>query len=205
MTTYRMYSSPKDRTIPVPGIGNVLMSKRRGARTLRISVSLRRGVVVSVPWIVPFAVAERFLLSKRQWVEKALDRQKRQIQGAEASGLIAAVPSDPTALERMRETAREALVPKLLKASEEYGFGFHGRVAIKNNTSNWGSCSSKGNINLNMRLILLPEHLQDYVILHELCHLRHQNHGPAFHALLDRLLNGRERAFADELRSWRIV
>ena len=205
MTTYRMYSSPKNRTISVPGIGNVLMSKRRGARALRISVSLRRGVVVSVPWIVPFAVAERFLLSKRQWVEKALDHQKRQLQEASLGGRSAAVPYDPTALERMRETARAALVPKLLKASEEYGFGFHGRVAIKNNTSNWGSCSSKGNINLNMRLILLPEHLQDYVILHELCHLRHQNHGPAFHALLDRLLNGRERAFADELRSWRIV
>ena len=79
-----------------------------------------------------------------------------------------------------------------------------GRVAIKNNVSNWGSCSSKGNINLNMRLILLPEHLQDYVILHELCHLRYPDHGPAFHALLDSLLGGEEHKLRRELNEWRI-
>ena len=104
----------------------------------------------------------------------------------------------------MREEARAALVPKLLSAAARYGFPFKGRVAIKNNVSNWGSCSSKGNINLNMRLILLPEHLQDYVILHELCHLRYPDHGPAFHALLDSLLGGREKELQRELHEWSI-
>ena len=52
-------------------------------------------------------------------------------------------------------------------------FGFkYARVFIKHNLTNWGSCSSKGNINLNLNLLRLPEHLADYVILHELCHLR---------------------------------
>lgn len=74
----------------------------------------------------------------------------------------------------------------------------------KNNVSNWGSCSALGNINLNMRLILLPEHLQEYVILHELCHLRHPDHGPGFHAMLDSLLEGRENALRRELAEWRI-
>ena len=193
------------KTTHVPGIGEVLLVKRRGTKTLRINVSPRRGVTVSMPWTVTYDEALRFLLSKRQWVENAILRQKMRIQGAVDNGKTAAVPSDPTALERMRETARAVLVPKLLRAAEKYGFGFHGRVAIKNNTTNWGSCSSKGNINLNMRLVLLPEPLQDYVILHELCHLRHQNHGPEFHALLDRILEGREKALSSELNTWRII
>ena len=193
------------KTVRIPEIGEVIMVRRKGTGRLRISVSPRRGVVVSVPWLMPYAVAERFLMSKRQWVTDTMKRQALRQQEAVQTGKTAAVPGDPAELERMREKARALLEPKLREAAARHGFGFKGRVAIKNNVTNWGSCSSKGNINLNMRLILLPGHLQDYVILHELCHLRHQNHGPQFHALLDSLLGGRERSLSGELREWRII
>ena len=192
-----MADAARKKIIQVPGIGP-------GTARLRISVSPRRGVVVSMPWMLPYAIAQKFLLSKRQWVAAALERQAGQMHRAAESGRTATVPDDPAELERMREAARAALVPKLLSAAVRYGFPFKGRVAIKNNVSNWGSCSSKGNINLNMRLILLPEHLQDYVILHELCHLRYPDHGPAFHALLDSLLGDRETTLSRELNEWKI-
>lgn len=87
-------------------------------------------------------------------------------------------------VEELRARAKAELPPRLKELADANGFTFN-RVTIKNNISNWGSCSSKGNINLNLRLVTLPSELSDYVMLHELCHLRELNHGPRFHALLE--------------------
>lgn len=89
-------------------------------------------------------------------------------------------------VEVLREEAKILLPQKLSYFSDQYGFHFH-KVTIKHNSSNWGSCSRAGNINLNLNLIRLPEPLCDYVLLHELCHLKEPHHGPRFHALLERL------------------
>ena len=89
-------------------------------------------------------------------------------------------------VEVLREEAKILLPQKLSYFSDQYGFHFH-KVTIKHNSSNWGSCSRAGNIDLNLNLIRLPEPLCDYVLLHELCHLKEPNHGPRFHALLERL------------------
>jgi len=105
--------------------------------------------------------------------------------------------------EALRAEAKAWLIPRLEQLAGEHGFTYN-RVFIKNNVSNWGSCSTKGNINLNMQLMRLPEDLRDYVILHELCHLRHLNHGAEFHALLDSLCGGREKEFRSRLRQYHI-
>ena len=92
----------------------------------------------------------------------------------------------PVLVELLREEASALLPEKLSRLAVRYGFAY-GRVCIKHNSSNWGSCSAKGNINLNLNLVRLPGPLCDYVLLHELCHLRHLDHGPRFHELLERL------------------
>lgn len=89
-------------------------------------------------------------------------------------------------VERLRSDAKLILPARAGALAERYGFEFN-RVFIKHNKSNWGSCSTKGNINLNLNLVRLPSDLRDYVILHELCHLRQMNHGAAFHDLLESL------------------
>ncbi len=86
----------------------------------------------------------------------------------------------------LREEAKLLLPEKAAFFAAQYGFKFR-KIIVKNNKTNWGSCSSAGNINLNISLVRLPEPLCDYVILHELCHLKEPNHGPRFHSLLDRL------------------
>ncbi len=99
-------------------------------------------------------------------------------------------------VEVLREEAKILLPQKLSYFSDQYGFHFH-KVTIKHNSSNWGSCSRAGNINLNLNLIRLPEPLCDYVLLHELCHLKEPNHGPRFHALLERLCLSNIRHLVD--------
>ena len=98
--------------------------------------------------------------------------------------------------------AKAQLPPRLAALAALHGFTY-ARVFIKNNVSNWGSCSVRGNINLNLRLVTLPEALRDYVMLHELCHLKEMNHGPRFHALLESVCPG-HHALEKELRTYRI-
>ena len=110
-------------------------------------------------------------------------------------------PSTPE-VERLRAQAKETLPKRLQELAELNGFTYN-KVFIKNNVSNWGSCSVKGNINLNLRLVTLPEELRDYVMLHELCHLKEMNHGPRFHALLESVCPG-HRMLEKELKTYRI-
>jgi len=67
-----------------------------------------------------------------------------------------------------------------------YDFKFN-RISIRNQRTRWGSCSKKGNLNFNYRLLILPQHLADYVIIHELCHLKEMNHSQGFWSLVARV------------------
>ena len=160
-----------------PVLGEVRLRKSARARRISLRVHPRRGVLVTVPFYAPYALGITFLESRRDWVLAALER---------TAARNADLPEGED-IESLRAKAKAALPPRLADLAARYGFRYH-RVAIKHNTSNWGSCSSKGNINLNLNLMRVPVPLQDYILLHELTHLRHPDHGPAFHAELERLL-----------------
>ncbi|MBO4428195.1 MAG: M48 family metallopeptidase [Bacteroidales bacterium] len=106
--------------------------------------------------------------------------------------------------EALRAAAKAYLPGRVRELAARAGIPFTGRVAIKHNVSNWGSCSTKGNINLNLNLMRLPDELRDYVIIHELCHLRHMNHGPEFHALLEALCPD-HLALRKALKGWKLI
>ena len=160
-----------------PVLGEVTLRRSARARQLSIRVHPGRGVIVTVPFYVPYAAGVAFLESRREWVQAALDR---------ANARNADLPEGED-IESLRAKAKAYLPSRLAVLAARYGFRYH-RVTIKHNTTNWGSCSSKGNINLNLNLMRVPVPLQDYILLHELTHLRHPNHGPHFHAELERLL-----------------
>ena len=89
-----------------------------------------------------------------------------------------------TLIEVMRWEAKIYLPKRLKELADKHGFNYE-NVSIKNASTRWGSCSSVNNINLNLHLMRIPEHLTDYVLLHELVHTVVKNHGEKFWLLLE--------------------
>ena len=104
----------------------------------------------------------------------------------------------------MRKKAEEYLPPLVQYWSSLFDLPYN-KVTISKARSRWGSCSSKRDISLSFYLMLLPAHLMDYVILHELAHTREMNHGPKFWELLNQLTDGKALALRKELRIHRPV
>jgi len=104
-------------------------------------------------------------------------------------------------VEAYRVEAKALLPGRVENLARNHGFRYSG-LAFRNATTRWGSCSARNSLSLSVHLMALPDHLIDYVILHELCHTKHKNHGPKFHALLDRVTGGRHAAWNKELRSF---
>ena len=101
----------------------------------------------------------------------------------------------------MKKVAGEYLPPLLDALAEHYGLSYK-RVKITGSKGRWGSCSAAGSINLSCYLMLLPSHLMDYVLLHELSHTKEMNHGPRFWELLDSMTEGRAHLLRAELRQF---
>ncbi|MCL2009499.1 MAG: M48 family metallopeptidase [Synergistaceae bacterium] len=109
------------------------------------------------------------------------------------------------ALNRWLRVKARARLPELLdEEARRYLFSYSG-VAVKEHKSRWGSCSSKGNINLNSRLLFLPPCLTRHVLLHELCHLREMNHSKDFHCLLDSVDPDAKKHAAQLRQAWSFV
>lgn len=104
----------------------------------------------------------------------------------------------------LRHEARRLLPDRLSGLAGRYGFCFN-EVKINNSKSHWGSCTSRKNINLSLSLMLLPWHLVDYVLLHELCHTVEMSHNDRFWALMDKVTDGRALAFRRELKEYHML
>ena len=88
---------------------------------------------------------------------------------------------------KYKEKSRAIILERLAHFAPICGVTYK-RVAIRNQRKRWGSCSSLGNLNFSYRVAFLPDELRDYVIVHELCHLKELNHSPAFWALVAAVL-----------------
>ncbi|MCK5074673.1 MAG: M48 family metallopeptidase, partial [Bacteriovoracaceae bacterium] len=99
--------------------------------------------------------------------------------------------------------AQKYLFSRLDHFSNIYNFPYN-RAVFRCQKTKWGSCSNKNNINLNINIAFLPRELQDYILLHELCHIRHKNHSKEFWNELDRYVGGRAKEMSKELRKYRM-
>jgi len=103
--------------------------------------------------------------------------------------------------EALRIEAKIFLPERVIKLAGDHGFKIK-NIFIKNNSSNWGSCSQVNNINLNLHLMRLPDHLIDYIILHELVHTKEKNHGPNFWAQLNRITKNKAKELDREVKKY---
>ncbi len=189
------------------GLGEVTYTKYPQSRCIRVFVSSKGEVKVTLPTFASYEEAERFLFSVGgKMVARRQEILKRKMEQAEGGA-----PSEyqinklAHKILPLRTRQMYELMTKKVTIRNRWGMVVndpfrYNRVAIKNNSSNWGSCSTKRNINLNMNLVRLPEELMDYVIAHELCHLVYPNHSDRFHTLLNAITDGREKTLAARLR-----
>lgn len=105
-------------------------------------------------------------------------------------------------IKSLRAEAKNYLPLRAFELAQKYKFRYN-KVFVKNTKTLWGSCSAKNNINLNLHLIRLPNHLIDYVIIHELCHTVEKNHGKHFWKLMDSIL-GNAKLLSKELKTYSI-
>jgi predicted metal-dependent hydrolase len=176
--------------IEIDGIGPVLFEHSSRARRIIISVHPQKGVRVAIPRFSSLTSALEFVRLKKPWVLKHLDKYKQY----RAKNTLAAKPLTATE----KTAAKKEITTRLEQLAKKYGFTYN-RVFIRNQKTRWGSCSSKNNISLNVKLMLLPERFINYVILHELVHMKVHNHSKRFWAELDKYV-ANSKALATELR-----
>ena len=142
------------------------------AKGIRVTVYRDKRVVVTKSKRISQAYAERFIEEKREWIEMKVAEFAQLPQKESPAGMR-------EEYEMYKERARVLARQRLDYFNQFYGFSWN-RIAIKNTTSRWGSCSKQKNLNFSYKLALLPGELADYIVIHELCHLEELNHSDNF-------------------------
>jgi predicted metal-dependent hydrolase len=166
-----------------PGI---VFSRHPRARRYAIRVALDGAVRVTIPRWGSKREAAAFAATQRPWIEKQqrrMEAERLQRTRSAASPAIDESSVDVSALRDLRARARLELPPRLLELAARHGLTVS-RVSVRNQRTRWGSCSRRGHICLNWRLIAMPDAVRDYVMLHELMHLKRMDHSPRFWKLV---------------------
>ena len=157
----------------------VIQKSRR--RSISVSVMTDNRVLVKAPYRTTERTVQEFLLSKKDWITKHLEKQNMEEEKAESLGLLSA--------DEIKQIKKQAL--KIIPQRVEYWaykIGVtYGRIAIRLQSSRWGSCAQNGNLKFNCLLVIMPPEIMDSVVVHELCHRRHMNHSKEFYAEIDRV------------------
>jgi len=165
------------------------------ARRYLLRVQDDGSVRVTVPRWGSKREAAAFAERERAWIEKQRRRveedREARLGGPSGAGLPHGAESPEQRSLRVR--ARRELPPRLMELAARHGLTVT-RVSIRNQRSRWGSCSRSGHICLNWRLVIMPEMVRDYVLIHELMHLKRLDHSPRFWKLVAEACPGYQEA-----------
>ena len=182
--------------ITLPKIGEILFERSARAKHINITVKPFKMVRVAVPKGVSFKKAEKVAESKSLWIVKQITRTKK-LEAHHKAFISTSEAID-------KKDAKQKIINRLDDLSEKHDIPYN-RVFIRNQKTRWGSCSSKKNISLNMKIIRLPKKLMDYVIIHELVHIQHGNHSKKFWEALNNRLTEDARSLNKQLDAHRMI
>lgn len=151
---------------------------RSDRRSFAIEIGMDKKIKVRVPRRASKAQIEEILKAKHDWILKTLDKIEQR-NTAEAREYEEAKPLSSEEIKKLKKEARNHLAGLTEYWAEKIGVSY-GRISIRGQKTRWGSCSSKGNLNYNYLLILCPDDVIEYVVIHELCHRIYMNHSKRF-------------------------
>lgn len=178
-----------------PKLGTIECVRSLRTRSIRLVIKSDGSLRLSYPLFTLQSQAIAFAESKAAWIEKTRSRIARRIEDYPTITI--------EERERLRLEAHRVIPPMVERIASRFGFTYNS-LRISSARTRWGSCSSNNNISISLYVMLLPEHLREFIILHELCHTRHHNHSAAFHATLRILTQGRESKYNAELKRYHI-
>ncbi len=169
-------------TFLLPGGQTVVFELRRSLRSRRLRLAVYPGgrLVVSAPYLASRRRIEAALFEKAAWISEKVALMKKTAPSALRGGKRADFL-------RHKAAALELVTERLIHYNQTYGFRY-GKITIRDQKTRWGSCSRRGDLSFNYRLVRMPRRLADYVIVHELCHRGRFDHSPAFWRLVARTI-----------------
>lgn len=149
---------------------------RSHRKTIAIQIDRNGQVILRTPYGITKRQAEKFLDEKKDWILKTI----RQVENRKTNQIMISEEQRREGIERAKRIFPERTAYIALRMGVDYG-----RITIREQKTRWGSCSSKGNLNFNWKLVLLAPELLDYVVVHELAHRREMNHSKNFWKIVE--------------------
>ena len=147
---------------------------RSNRRSFAIEIGRDKIIKVRVPKRASKVQIDELLMKKQDWILRTLDKmnQRNEVSIREAEQ-VKELSSEE--IKKLRKEARARLTELTERWANRIGVSY-GNISIRGQKTRWGSCSSKGNLNYNYLLMLCPDEVVEYVVIHELCHRIHMNH-----------------------------
>ena len=172
-----MLVSVMDKKIELEGkVVEYTLKRNRRSKGVRLIIHRDGRLVATAPGRVSLRTIEDFFNHKSAWILEKL-------------AIFSALPGGTTPenvrgeYREYKEQARALAHDRLRYFNAHYGFTY-GRISVKAQKTLWGSCSRQGNLNFNYKIAIIPPALADYIVVHELCHLKELNHSPRFWSLV---------------------
>lgn len=162
---------------------------RKGTRALRIAISPDLSVVVSKPRSISDSYVERLVESKKDWILEQIEKLKQRPKKILAHYSV-------KDYKLYKQDASDLALSRCLYFNQFYNFKIKS-IKIRNQKTRWGSCSSSGELSFNYKIFFLPPDLQDYIIVHELAHLKEMNHSSRFWDLVSLQIPDYKRRMKD--------